>query len=455
MKRLVVMIAPFNTRSGYGDHARSLFYSIMDREDMEIKCVDTKWGATPRNHLRPEVPRHKKLLDTFVNPEQLQQRQIDILIDIRIPNEFSQGAKINIGVTAGVETDVVSPEFLDGMNKMNLNIVPSRFTADTFNRCVFDRMEDLPNGQKRKAGEVKNEKPLHVLFEGVDTDKYYPKDKYQTKKDDPILYDELDKLIKEDYALLHVGQWGQQPFGEDRKNIGVLIKSFLKAFSNIPNAPALVLKTNGANFSVLDRHDIKKRINQVKDMFEGVDIPNIYLIHGDYTIEEMSTLYNHPKIGAFITCTHGEGFGRPMLEATCCDLPVIASKWSGHMDFLTDSESVFIDGFLKPVPKSSLWPPIIVEPSRWFVVNEAAVVRKIRTFHKKRKLIQKKASRLGKKNRREFSLKAMATEFNKLIDEVLKSIPQSVSLNLPKLKKPDETSNQSPTLKLPKLKKVT
>ena len=72
MKRLVVMIAPFNTRSGYGDHARSLFYSIMDREDMEIKCVDTKWGATPRNHLRPEVPRHKKLLDTFVNPEQLQ-----------------------------------------------------------------------------------------------------------------------------------------------------------------------------------------------------------------------------------------------------------------------------------------------------------------------------------------------------------------------------------------------
>ena len=144
-----------------------------------------------------------------------------------------------------------------------------------------------------------------------------------------------------------------------------------------------------------------------------------------------------------------------MLEASCCDLPVIASKWSGHMDFLTDSESVFIDGFLKPVPKSSLWPPIIVEPSRWFVVNEAAVVRKIRTFHKKRKLIQKKASRLGKKNRREFSLKAMATEFNKLIDEVLKSIPQSVSLNLPKLKKPDETSNQSPTLKLPKLKKVT
>ena len=176
------MIAPFNTRSGYGDHARSLFYSIMDREDLDIKCLDVKWGNTPRNHLRPEVPRHKKLLDTFVNQDQIQS-QPDILIDIRIPNEFVSGAKVNIGITAGVETDVVSPAFLEGMNRMNFNIVPSKFTADTFNRCVFDKMEDLPNGQKKKVGEIKNEKPIAVLFEGVDTDVYYPKDKHQLEKD--------------------------------------------------------------------------------------------------------------------------------------------------------------------------------------------------------------------------------------------------------------------------------
>ena len=451
MKRNVLMIAPFNTRSGYGDHARSLFYSIMDREDLDIKCLDVKWGNTPRNHLRPEVPRHKKLLDTFVRQEQIQ-GQPDILIDIRIPNEFATGGKINIGVTAGVETDVVSSEFLEGMNRMNFNIVPSNFTAETFGRCTYDKMEDLPNGKKQKIGQLKNERPIKVLFEGVDTDVYFPRDKHQLEKG---LTKELNELIKEDFAYLHVGQWGQQGFGEDRKNIGVLIRSFLKAFSNIPNPPALVLKTNGANFSILDRHDIKKRIQSVKDMFKGVDLPNIYLIHGDFTIEEMSTLYNHPKIGAFITCTHGEGFGRPMLEATCCDLPVIASKWSGHMDFLTDSESMLIDGFIKAVPKSVIWKPIIVEPSKWFDVNEADVVRKIRTFHKKRKLIQKKSTRLGKKNRRNFSLKAMATEFNQIIDELLKSIPQNVGLKLPKLKKVNDSNSEIPKLKLPKLKKVT
>jgi len=451
MKHNVLMIAPFNTRSGYGDHARSLFYSIMDREDLDIKCLDVKWGNTPRNHLRPEVPRHKKLLDTFVRQEQIQ-GQPDILIDIRIPNEFATGGKINIGVTAGVETDVVSSEFLEGMNRMNFNIVPSNFTAETFGRCTYDKMEDLPNGKKQKIGQLKNERPIKVLFEGVDTDVYFPRDKNQLDKG---LTKELNELIKENFAYLHVGQWGNQGFGEDRKNIGVLIRSFLKAFSNIPNPPALVLKTNGANFSILDRHDIKKRIQSVKDMFKGVDLPNIYLIHGDFTIEEMSTLYNHPKIGAFITCTHGEGFGRPMLEATCCDLPVIASKWSGHMDFLTDSESMLIDGFIKAVPKSVIWKPIIVEPSKWFDVNEADVVRKIRTFHKKRKLIQKKSTRLGKKNRRNFSLKAMATEFNQIIDELLKSIPQNVGLKLPKLKKVNDSNSEIPKLKLPKLKKVT
>ena len=451
MKRFVLMIAPFNTRSGYGDHARSLYYSIMDREDLDIKCIDVKWGNTPRNHLRPEVPRHKKLLDSFITNEQVKS-QPDVLIDIRIPNEFATGGKINIGVTAGVETNVVSPEFLGGMNRMNLNIVPSRFTANTFNKCTYDKMEDLPNGQKQKVGIVKNEKPIKVLFEGVDTDVYAPKKKHELEKK---FYGELDEMIQEDFAYLHVGQWGGGGFGEDRKNIGTLIKSFLKAFSNISNPPSLVLKTNGANFSLLDRVETKKKIQQVKDMFTGVSLPNIYLLHGDLTIEEMSTLYNHPKIGAFITCTHGEGFGRPMLEASCCDLPVIATKWSGHLDFLTDSESMLIDGFMKEVPKSALWPPIIIEPSKWFDVNEADVVRKIRTFHKKRKLIQKKASRLGKRNRREFSLKAMANEFNKILDEVLKSVPQPVSLNLPKLKKVSGNKSELAKIKLPKLKKVT
>ena len=452
MNKFVLMIAPFNTRSGYGDHARSIFYSIMDREDLDIKCIDVKWGNTPRNHLNPEVSRHKKLLDSFVNPNNIQ-GQPDILIDIRIPNEFSSGAKFNIGITAGVETDVVSPEFLQGMNKMDLNIVPSKFTAETFKKCNYDQMQDMPNGQKQKVAEVKLEKPIKVLFEGVDTDVYYPREKHEMKSD---FKDELDELIKEDFAYLHVGQWGKGNYGEDRKNIPLMIKNFIKAFSNRPNSPALILKVNGANFSILDKHEITTKINKIKDEFSQVDsIPNIYLIHGDLTVEEMSILYNHSKIKAFLTCTHGEGYGRPMAEATCCDLPVIASNWSGHLDFLSDKESLLISGFLKEIPKSLIWKPILVEPSKWFNVNEGDVVRKLRMFYKKHKLITKKVKRLGTKNRREKSLKAMAIEFNKIVDDVLEQIPSAGNLKLPKLKKGGSENNKPTAVKLPKLRKVT
>ena len=447
------MCAPFNTRSGYGDHARSIFYSIVDREDIDIKCIDVKWGNTPRNHLRPEVPRHKKLLDKIIKPETIQQ-QPDVYIDIRIPNEFATPGKFNIGITAGVETDVVSGEFIQGCNKMDLNIVPSTFTAATFHRCKYDQMQDMPDGSKQKTGQLSLQKPMTVLFEGVDTDVYTPMDKYQIKGD---FIDEFNELVKEDFVYLHVGQLGKGGYGEDRKNITLVVKCFLQAFSNHPNPPAMVLKTNGANFSVLDQYDTLKRLRKQASKFSSVDsLPNVYLIHGDLTIEEMAMLYNHPKIKTMVSCTHGEGYGRPLAEATCCDLPVIASNWSAQLDFLSDKESLLISGFLKEVPKSALWPPIVVEPSKWFNVQESDVIRKFRLFHKKEKLITKKAKRLGKKNRREKSLKAMAIEMNKIIDDVLKKIPSQVGLKLPKLQKVGETTEKpKASIKLPKLKKIT
>ena len=103
-----------------------------------------------------------------------------------------------------------------------------------------------------------------------------------------------------------------------------------------------------------------------------------------------------------------------------------------------------------------VWKPIIVKPGKWFNVNEADVKRKLRTFYKKHKLIGKKARRLGKNNRRKYSLNKMAEKFNKILDDVLVSIPSPVNLKLPKLKKVDSEKSKSQTIiKLPKLKKVT
>ena len=450
MKKSVIMCAPFNTRSGYGDHARSIYYSIMDRDDLDIKCVDVKWGTTPRNHLNPEVPRHKKLLDSFISSGNIKV-QPDVYIDIRIPNEFQNPGKFNIGVTAGVETDVVSAEFLVGCNKMNLIIVPSNFTAETFKRCHYDKNQEV-DGEQQKVGQVELERPIEVLFEGVDTDIYRPLNSSEIKSD---FTDELNNLLKEDFVYLHVGQLTRGKYGEDRKNIPLMLKCFLQAFTNNPNSPALLLKINGANFSVLDRKETVARIDEIKNKFSEADIiPNVYLLHGDLTIKEMAMLYNNPKIKGFVSCTHGEGFGRPLLEASCCGLPVIASKWSGQMDFLNDKESLMINGHLGEIPDSQVWEPIVVKPGQWYNVNEADVIRKFRMFHKKFRIINKKGKRLGRTNHRKFSLTNMAKKFNSILDEVLKTIPNPVALNLPKLKKVKDDKSQT-TIKLPKLKKVT
>ena len=452
MKKSVMMCAPFNTRSGYGDHARSIYYSIMDRDDLDVKCIDVKWGTTPRNHLNPEVPRHKKLLDSFISAGNVKV-QPDVYIDIRIPNEFQNPGKFNIGVTAGVETDVVSAEFLMGCNKMNLIIVPSNFTAESFKRCHYDKNQEV-DGEQQKVGQVKLERPIEVLFEGVDTDVYKPLNSSEIKSD---FTDELNNLLKEDFVYLHVGQLTRGKYGEDRKNIPLMLKCFLQAFTNSQNPPALLLKINGANFSVLDRKETVARIDEIKNKFSEADIiPNVYLLHGDLTIKEMAMLYNNPKIKGFVSCTHGEGFGRPMLEASCCGLPVIASKWSGQMDFLNDKESLMINGHLGEIPDSQVWEPIVVKPGQWYNVNEADVIRKFRMFHKKFKIINKKGKRLGRTNHRKFSLTNMAKKFNSTLDEVLKSIPSPVALNLPKLKKvKGDNSKSQTTIKLPKLKKVT
>ena len=454
MKKQVLMCAPFNTRSGYGDHARSIFYSIMDREDFEIKCVDVRWGATPRNHLDPNIPKHKRLLDTFTDGQNIQKP--DIYIDIRIPNEFQNPATFNIGITAGVETDVVSPEFVMGCNQMNLTLTTSKFTKETFQKCGYDQMKDMPDGTKKSTGVLKIKTPMGVLSEGIDTTIYKP-NKDAGKSDDPFKKEIYD-MINESFVFLHVGQWGKGGYGQDRKNIAVTIKCFLQAFANQPNPPALLLKTNGANFSHLDRDDIKKKIQREKNKFKSADsLPNVYLLHGDLTLEQMSLLYNLPKVKAMLSCTHGEGFGRPLAEATCCDLPVIATGWSGQMDFLNDKQSTLIGGTLQAVPKELIWKPIIVEPSKWFCADEGDIIRKLRYFKKNHKKLKHQAKILGQVNRSKHSLEAMKKEFNQILDNIVSQIPktpQAVSLKLPKLKKKTE-GKPSAKIKLPKLKKVT
>jgi glycosyltransferase involved in cell wall biosynthesis len=370
-----------------------------------------------------------------------------VYVDIRIPNEFQQHGRFNIGITAGIETTVVSQKWIEGCNKMDLVIVPSEHSKKGFVETIFDKVQQLPNGQQQKVGELKIEKPIEVLFEGADEDIY--------KSIENTSLDLLDD-ISEDFVFLSVGQWGKGDYGEDRKDLSKMIKVFYESFANKEKQPALILKTNGATYSIMDREDCLKKIKQVKSMFPtDWKLPNVYLLHGSLSDKEMNKLYNHPKVKVMTSITHGEGFGRPLLEATMCGLPVIASAWSGQMDFLDSEKSILIGGKLTDVPESVVWEDIIVKNSQWFNVNETQFYKALNYCFEKYEEVHSKALELMKINREKFTLNKMTEKLDGIVNNYLKNVPQQVGISLPKLKSSKPKNSEPAKVSLPKLKKIT
>ena len=428
----MLICAPVTSRSGYGDHARDLVWSFIEHDKYEIKIMDVRWGDTPRTALKLDTDYNKKIQNCIMPQPQLD-RQPDIYVDIRIPNEFETHGKFNIGITAGIETTAVSQNWLECCNKMDLVIVPSEHSKTGFVNTIYDKVQNTQDGQQQKVGELKLEKPIEVLFEGSDEDVYKPLEKDDI---DSTVYKLIEDIVPEKFAFLFVGLWGKGSYGEDRKDVSKLIKIFYESFANKQKQPALILKTNGASFSILDREDCLSKLNQLKSRFPSDwKLPNVYLLHGEFTDSEMNSLYNHPKIKCMVSITHGEGYGRPLQEATMTGLPVLASEWSGQLDFLDKEKSILIRGELDTVPESQHWENIIIPESQWFNVDENDLYKKLNYTYENKYEIKNKAKGLMYNNREKFTLNKMVQKLDKIMKQYTKDLPQQVSIKLPKLKK--------------------
>ena len=444
MKPLLLFTGPVATRSGYGAHSRDIVRSLISMDLFDIKINSMRWGNCPMNALSANNKDDKKIVDLILK-EPKTDRQPEIHIQMSVPNEFTAIGKYNIGITAGIENTLPKGEWIEGLNRMDMNIVPSKFVKDVFQKVEFDRIDERT---KQKVGIVKLTKPMEVLFEGADT-KVYKK----TKEFSQEIVKEMDK-VKNNWNFLFVGHWLQGELGHDRKDLGMLVKVFLETFKNHQNAPGLILKTSGATFSVMDRMMIKDRVKKLKEHI-GLQhkLPNIYFLHGDLEDEEMNQLYNHPKVKAHITFTHGEGFGRPLLEASLSEKPVIAPNWSGHIDFLNRQQSVLLPGTLTKVHPSSLPKDMLVENAQWHTINYQQAARYMNDVVRNYKKYTFPAKKQSMINKNRFSLDSMTKKFKTLLEKYLPKFeeqPQAVSLNLPKLKKVDKPAK----MKLPKLKKV-
>ena len=417
MKPTLVFQAPIATRSGYGDHARDLLHSLYKLDKFDIKVISTRWGNTPMDALNYDNEFQKWIVDNIIPG--IQQKP-DIYIQVTVPNEFQPMGFYNIGITAAIETTHSALDWIHGCNRMDLIIVPSEHSK----RSLVDTAYNETNQQTGQLiAQHKIQKPVEVLFEGFN-------ENFGT--DEVAHITELDS-IKEDFAFLFVGHWLRGDLGEDRKNVGMMIKTFAMAFKNEKKKPALVLKTSSAGFSVIDRETTIRKIKEVLGNDYG-QVP-VYLLHGDLSESEMNGLYEHPKVKAMLNFTKGEGFGRPLLEFSLTGKPIIVSGWSGHMDFLK-SGAVLLEGELKEVHPSAA-DQFLLKESKWFNVNISKALSVIKDVYKNYDKYKIASFQLGKQNKQNFSLEKMTKIFDNILNQYgiyTKVQPKFQQLQLPKLK---------------------
>ena len=418
MKPTLVFQAPVATRSGYGDHARDLLHSLYKLDKFNIKVISTRWGQTPMDALNYDNEFHKWVVDNII--PQITEKP-DIYIQVTVPNEFQPLGFYNIGITAAIETTHCALDWIHGCNRMNLILVPSQHSKDSLVKTMYNE-QDKQTGQL--IGQHKIQKPVEILFEGFD------ENDFGTEAIRTV--SELD-AIKEDFAFLFVGHWLRGDLGEDRKNVGMMIKTFATAFKKEKVKPALVLKTSSAGFSVIDRETTIKKIREVLGKDYG-QVP-VYLLHGDLTPSQMNGLYEHPKVKAMLNFTKGEGFGRPLLEFSLTGKPVIVSNWSGHLDFLK-SGAVLLEGEMKNVHESAA-DQFLLKESQWFNVNVSKALPVIKDVYKNYDKYKSEASKLAKHNLETFGLTKMTEGFDTILNQYgiySKIQPKFQQLQLPKLK---------------------
>ena len=291
MKKILVR-GPALSRSGYGEQCRFALRALRAHEDkFDIHLINTGWGQT--GWLYEDTEEREwidqtilKTINVLQNPEGI----FDVSLQVALPSEWQLLARTNVGYTAGVETDTVPARWVQSAEMMNKIIVPSNHTMNGF----------VSAGSDKSAFEVVN----------------YP---VRTTEGS------LDLQLDCGFNFLTVAQWGP------RKNLEATITSFLEEFTN--EEVGLVIKTSIKNSSVIDREFCNDRLKYILDHFPADRKCKVYLLHGNLTDEEMAGLYQHPSVKAYVSTSHGEGYGLPVFEACCNELPVITSNWGGVRDF--------------------------------------------------------------------------------------------------------------------------
>ncbi|MDB4337456.1 glycosyltransferase [bacterium] len=387
MKQVVIR-GPLLTASGYGEHARQIYTWATSNSDWQVNAQLTPWGNTTW-YINPD------LLSGLVgkimsNSGPLERTGADVSFQIQLPNEWDPMlARFNVGVTAAVETDVCNPEWVHSCNKMDLVIVPTNHTKQTL----------------LNSGNITTE--IQVVPEAY----------FNELVNDEIK--ELDLGLKTEFNFLMVGTLtGNNPWN-DRKNSYCTIKWFCETFKDNPNV-GLVIKASSGRATTLDRLITKRALKQLLDEVRPGPYPRVNLLHGLMTGDEMSALYRTESIKGFIGLTRGEGFGLPILEAATAGIPVIATNWSGHLDFMNKGKFLSVNYKLQEIHESRIDNQIFIKGSRWAEPSEDHFKSRLSKFYEKPNAPKEWAESLSKTLKETHSITSIMKCYSAVKEEFIK-----------------------------------
>jgi len=389
-KKNVVIKGPLMTQSGYGVHCRQVFRWLMSREDFDVKCVVTPWGQCSwiLDHQDETI---RQIMERTVNENNI---EFDLSFQVQLPNEWNPFlAKQNIGITAAVETNTCNPEWVECCERMDKVLVPSEFTKEVL----------VNTGVKSDLVEVVHE-TYPTIFDSED----FIRDEY---------IDSVLDSIETKRNFLVLGQITGMNVFSDRKNLFNTIKAFVEAYNNNKDV-GLIFKTNVGRNTKIDR---SKTLSLVKNLLKelGKDIfPKVHILHGNLSENQLRTLYTHDKVSYLLTATRGEGFGLPILEAASQGLPVIATNWSGHLDFMKLGSFTRLPYKLTEIHESRVDNKIFMKDTKWAEVSYGQLRLTLKKAFDNYNKDKKNAKDLSFRIKENFNFNKIKEDYNSFIESM-------------------------------------